>query len=71
MSEGRNSGVGAGLVIFLSMLTVLSITLKVFKIVKWSWVAVLAPLWLSSALITLAVVGGMIIATLRDSCRKS
>lgn len=71
MSEGGNSGRSAGLVILLSLLTVIFIILKVCKIINWSWAVVLAPLWVSSALITMAVIGGIIIATLRDSCKKS
>jgi hypothetical protein len=71
MSEGGNSGRSTGLVILLSLLTILFITLKVCKIVNWSWVMVLTPLWVSSVLLTMVIVGGFIIAILRDSCRKS
>jgi hypothetical protein len=40
-----NKGVG-----FTGMLTIAFIVLKLCKVINWSWVWVLSPLWISAAL---------------------
>lgn len=42
MSNNSNNSGGAG---FLSLLTIVFITLKLTEVIDWSWWWVLAPLW--------------------------
>lgn len=42
----NNSG-GIG---FLGLLTIVFITLKLIKVISWSWLWVLAPVWIPAAL---------------------
>ena len=51
---------------FLTLLSVAFIVLKLCKVIEWSWVWVLAPVWVPWAvLIVLAIVGGVIEAAER------
>ena len=58
-SSSRSSGIG-----FAGLLTILFIGLKLTHVIAWSWVWVLAPLWLSFAIVgvfmLLALVLGLI-----------
>lgn len=47
---------------FSGLLTIVFITLKLIGIINWSWVWVLAPLWISVALVTLVVIIVLVIA---------
>ena len=55
MSDSSSSG-GIG---FCGLLTIVFVTLKLIGYIHWSWVWVLAPLWISGALI--AVIGLIIL----------
>ena len=50
MSDSSNSSGGIG---FAGLLTIVFITLKLMKIIAWSWWWVLSPIWISLALIIL------------------
>lgn len=45
-----NNGGSAGGVGFVSMLQILFIALKLCKVIKWSWIWILAPMWMSAGL---------------------
>ena len=45
---------------FIGMLTVAFIVLKLCNVIKWSWVWVLSPLWIS-AILVLLIFSGLII----------
>ena len=51
MKDTGNRVVGIG---FTGLLSILFIVLKLTKVIAWSWVWVLAPIWIS-ALLSLAV----------------
>lgn len=61
--EGKNvttcssSGIG-----FCGLLTIVFIALKLIGIISWSWVWVLAPLWISVAISTIFLIIGIVIA---------
>lgn len=60
MANDTNTPSGIG---FFGLLTIVFITLKLCGIIAWSWVWVLAPLWISLILaITIAVVVLIIVA---------
>lgn len=44
-NSSRTSGIG-----FTGLLTIIFIVLKLMKIITWSWIWVLSPLWISLAL---------------------
>lgn len=49
--ENGNSGIG-----FSGLLTIVFIVLKLTKVINWSWLWVLSPVWISFCLIILAVI---------------
>lgn len=49
-SNGANGGIG-----FCGLLAVVFIVLKLLGVIKWSWLWVLAPLWLPTAIVILVV----------------
>ena len=59
MKEERGGGAGAG-VGFAGLLTIVFIALKLCGIIKWSWLWVLSPLWISfifwAVILTVAVI---------------
>ncbi len=52
MRENNTSG-GIG---FTGLLTIVFIVLKLTKVINWSWLWVLSPLWISIALILLIII---------------
>ena len=53
-SSGSSGGIG-----FCGLLAIVFITLKLCKVIEWSWLCVLAPLW-----IPFVVVGGFLVIVL-------
>lgn len=51
-SAGRSGGIG-----FAGLLTIVFITLKLTKVIAWSWWWVLSPLWISALLVILVLAG--------------
>lgn len=51
-TNGKSQGIG-----FFGLLTILFITLKLTKIIAWSWLWVLSPIWItwSIALVAFAI----------------
>lgn len=58
-SGSSSSALGA----WLWLLTVVLVVLKVFGFVQWSWVIVLAPLWIPTVL-AVSIIGGIFITIL-------
>ena len=56
-SSSSSSGIGFG-----GLLTVAFIVLKFTKVINWSWVWVLSPLWISVLIAVLFIVGALIAA---------
>lgn len=55
--ESNNSSTRSGGIGFLGLLTVLFIGLKLTNVIAWSWVWVLAPMWIPLSIALIAVVG--------------
>ena len=49
MSNNNNNSSSSGIG-FTGLLTILFITLKLTKVISWTWVWVLSPLWISAIL---------------------
>lgn len=50
-SSSSNGGIG-----FAGLLTIVFIVLKLCKVINWSWLWVLSPIWISIALIIIIVI---------------
>lgn len=53
----NSSGIGFG-----SLLTIVFIVLKLLGKISWSWIWVLAPLWISTAISVVILIIGFIVA---------
>ena len=56
MEKNQKSG-GIG---FTGLLTIVFIVLKLLKIINWSWIWVLSPIWISIALVIILVILSLI-----------
>ena len=56
-----NSGIG-----FVDVLQIVFIVLKLCGVIKWSWVWVLAPLWISLSLVALILIIFLIIVFIKN-----
>ena len=54
--ENKNNISGGGIG-FIGLLTITFIVLKLLKVIKWSWLWVLSPLWISFIIGLLLTVG--------------
>lgn len=61
-NNSKSAGGGVG---FCGLLTIAFIVLKLCGIIKWSWLWVLSPIWISTIIITLIVVIMIITIPLR------
>lgn len=52
VSSSSSSGIG-----FTGLLTIAFIVLKLLKVIDWSWWWVLSPLWISTGLVVLILLG--------------
>ena len=50
MSDNKNNNISKSGIGFCSLLTIAFIVLKLTKVINWSWIWVLAPLWITFAL---------------------
>ena len=55
-SGNNNSNSAKGGIGFCGLLTVAFIVLKLIGVIKWSWLWVLAPLWLPTAIVILVII---------------
>ncbi|MDR2205780.1 MAG: hypothetical protein LBE36_06470 [Flavobacteriaceae bacterium] len=67
MSKQQTSSKGIG---FLGLLTLVFITLKLIKIIGWSWWWVLSPLWIPVALMLLFMVIFIIVRAIKIKYSK-
>ena len=63
VTHDNNSSKGVG---FTGLLQIVFIVLKLCGVIKWSWVWVLAPLWISFGLVLLICLLAVIIAVVKD-----
>ena len=63
MNENRHNGSTAGGIGVCGLLTIAFIVLKLTGVINWSWLWVLAPIWIPTA-ITLAIIVIVLVAIL-------
>lgn len=64
MNKDSNKNVSGGGIGFTGVLTIVFIVLKLCKVINWSWIWVLSPLWISAALTILLLIIFIIIAAI-------
>ena len=64
MSSNSSSSSGIG---FVSLLTIVFITLKLTKNIDWSWWWILSPLWIGFVVMIIVLLLGVILAILFNS----
>lgn len=62
----NNNNVSGGGIGFAGLLTIVFIVLKLCKIINWSWVWVLSPIWISAALVVLILIILLIIMLINN-----
>lgn len=50
MEDNKSGGIG-----FCGLLTIVFIVLKLCKVISWSWIWVLAPLWIPSIIVVIVL----------------
>lgn len=60
-NNGTHGGLG-----FCAVLTLIFITLKLCGVIEWSWLWVLAPLWIETALVPLVVAVAAVVVILKN-----
>lgn len=61
MSKNQIRQSGGGSISFMSLLTIVFIVLKLCSVIKWSWWWVLAPMWIPTLLVIVALVIAVIL----------
>lgn len=61
MSKNQIRQSGGGGISFMSLLTIVFIVLKLCSVIKWSWWWVLAPMWIPTLLVIVALVIAVIL----------
>ena len=64
-SKAANDGMG-----FCGLLAVAFIVLKLCKVINWSWLWVLAPLWIPTALVILIIAIIFIVGCIKSAVKK-
>jgi hypothetical protein len=59
--SSANGGIGFG-----GLLTIVFITLKLCKVINWSWVWVLSPIWISAGIFLVIVLFTILVVILKN-----
>ena len=62
--KNENENIKSGGIGFTGLLTIAFIVLKLCNVITWSWVWVLAPLWISAGIVVLTLLIILIITAL-------
>lgn len=65
-NNNNNNNVSGGGIGFAGLLTIVFIVLKLCKVINWSWVWVLSPIWISAALVALILIIFFIIVLIKN-----
>ena len=65
MRNENNNNANSGGIGFCGLLTIAFIVLKLCGVITWSWLWVLSPLWISTALVLLILIIYLIVVTVR------
>lgn len=71
MNESRNNGGAAGGIGFCGLLTIAFIVLKLTGFIDWSWLWVLAPLWIPVAIVLVVLLAALIFVLVKEGVRQT
>jgi hypothetical protein len=71
MNNDSNNSSKAGGIGFLGLLALIFITLKLTGVIAWSWLWVLAPLWIPTALVIVILVVALIVLLVKEVAKRS
>ena len=69
-SNNNNSSSASGGIGFCGLLAIAFIVLKLMGVIKWSWLWVLSPLWIPTAIAIFVLLIALVIYLIRKSNRK-
>ena len=69
-NDNKNSTAASGGIGFCGLLTVAFIVLKLCKVINWSWLWVLAPLWIPTALVILIIAIIFMVTCIKIAIKK-
>ena len=70
MKDNNSSGASTGGVGFCGALAIAFIVLKLLGKISWSWVWVLSPIWIMTAIVLVVLVVIVIVAIIKDRRRE-
>lgn len=68
MKDNKNSAAGGS--IFLSLLTVAFIVLKLTGVIDWSWLWVLAPIWIPAGIVLVILLLVLVVVLVKESTKE-
>ena len=71
MNENRNNGSTAGGIGFCGLLTIAFIVLKLTGVISWSWLWVLAPIWIPAAIVLAVLLVVLIVVLVKEGVKQT
>ena len=71
MNENRNNSGSAGGIGFCGLLTIAFIILKLTGAISWSWLWVLAPIWIPTAIVLAVLLVVLIVVLVKEGVKQT
>ena len=71
MNENRNNSGTAGGIGFCGLLTIAFIVLKLTGVISWSWLWVLAPIWIPTAIVLAVLLVVLIVVLVKEGVKQT
>ncbi len=71
MNENRNNGGTAGGIGFCGLLAIAFIVLKLTGVISWSWLWVLAPIWIPTAIVIAVLLVILIVVLVKEGVKQT
>ena len=71
MNENRNNSGTAGGIGFCGLLTIAFIILKLTGVISWSWLWVLAPIWIPAAIVLAVLLVVLIVVLVKEGVKQT
>lgn len=70
-SNSNNNGSAAGGIGFCGLLTIAFIVLKLTGVISWSWLWVLAPIWIPAAIVLAVLLVVLIVVLVKEGVKQT
>lgn len=70
-NNSNNNGSAAGGIGFCGLLTIAFIVLKLTGVISWSWLWVLAPIWISAAIVIAVLLVVLIVVLVKEGVKQT